>query len=142
MSAEENIAAVRQVTDAMNTGNLAAFDELYASDYVIHVAGWPDLDREGFRKAVAELRQAFPDFEILLDDIFATDERVAFRFTHRGTHRGEYFGVPPTGKQMTWGGIVISRFEAGRWVEDWEFSDTLGLLQQLGVVSLPQDGES
>lgn len=138
MSAEDNIAAVRRVTEAMNAGNLAAFDDLYSPEYVIHVAGWPDLDRDGFRKAVAALRTAFPDFQIILEDIFATEEKVAFRFTHRGTHRGEYAGVAPTGKQMVWGGIVISRFEGNRWVEDWEFSDTLGLLQQLGVVSLPE----
>jgi steroid delta-isomerase-like uncharacterized protein len=138
MSAEDNVAAVRRAVDAMNAGKLTAFDELYSPDYVIHVAGWPDLDRDGFRKAVAGLREAFPDFQIIIDDILATEEKVAFRFTHQGTHKGEYAGVPPTGKQMTWGGIVISRFEGNRWVEDWEFSDTLGLLQQLGAVSLPE----
>jgi len=60
------------------------------------------------------------------------------RFTCHGIHQREYMGIPPSGKQVTMTAILIHRFAGGKWVEDWEWSDRLGVMQQLGVVKLPQ----
>jgi len=73
-----------------------------------------------------------------IEDIFGAGDRAAVRFTTRGAHRGEYRGAPPTGKQVTMTAILIHRLAGGKMVEDWEWSDQLGVLRQLGLVSLPQ----
>ena len=84
---------------------------------------------------------AFPDFHITLEDIFATGDKVAFRYTVTGTDRSEFMGAPPTGKQVMFTRIMISRFAEGKIVEDWECWDTLGFMQQLGLVSPPGEGK-
>ncbi len=82
-------------------------------------------------------RNAFPDLHFTVEDMLAEGDRVASRYTARGTHRGELMGLPPTGRQVTEVGIVISRLAEGKLVEDWHSPDNLGLMQQLGVVTFP-----
>ena len=137
MSAEQNIATVRRVIDEFNRGNLDVLDEVCSPDYIFHGPTNPDWDREGIKKAIGMVHAAFPDWQITLEDIFATQDRAAYRISIRGTHRGEVWGATPTGKQMTWTAILIDHFAGGKIVEDWEWTDFLGLMQQLGVVSLP-----
>ena len=71
-----------------------------------------------------------------IEDVFAAGDKVAVRFTASGTHQGEFMGVPPSGKQVTMTAILIHRLADGKMVEDWEWSDSLGFMQQLGLVSL------
>ena len=73
-----------------------------------------------------------------MEDVFAAGDRVAVRFTACGTHLGEFMGVPPSGKQITMTAILIHRLAGGKMVEDWEWSDSLGFMQQLGLVSMPK----
>jgi predicted ester cyclase len=79
------------------------------------------------------MRSAFPDMNISIDDMFATDDKVVTRFAMTGTFTGEMMGIPPTGKSISVSGIVVTRWEGGKEVEAWESMDTLAFYQQLGI---------
>ena len=139
MSTEENKAIeLRFFEEVVNKGNLAVLDELLAPDFVDHSAP-PGIaaDREGYKQFFAMAHSAFPDFHSTLEDMFAEGDKVVQRFTASGTHKGEWMGIVPTGKQMTISGIAIHRITGGKIVEDWTNMDMLGALQQLGVVPAP-----
>ncbi len=139
MSLEENKAIERRFfEEVVNKGNLAVLDELLAPDFVDHSAP-PGIaaDREGAKQFFAMAHSAFPDFHSTLEDMFAEGDKVVQRFTARGTHKGEWMGIAPTGKQITIPGIAIHRITGGKIVENWVVMDMLGALQQLGVVPSP-----
>ena len=77
---------------------------------------------------------AFPDIRFELDDMIAEGDKVAVRFTFRGTHQGVFQGIAPTGKQITYSALEIDRFVGGKFIEAWIVSDTLGMMQQLGAI--------
>jgi steroid delta-isomerase-like uncharacterized protein len=138
MSAEENKRISRRVVDeAFTEGNLDVIDELVAENFVNHdPAAPPDLPpgREGFKELVRFYRSAFPDAELKTDDQIAEGDKVVSRWTGRGTHQGDFAGIPATGRQTTVTGITIDRIEGGRIVESWNEFNQLGLLQQLGAI--------
>jgi steroid delta-isomerase-like uncharacterized protein len=128
----------RWFEEVVSGGELALADELLADDYVLHFPGMPGpVDREGHKGLVTMYRAAFPDWVELVDDVIAEGDRVAIRVTGRGTHRGEFQGIPATGRQVTAGGVGIARIADGRIVEAWAAYDALGLLQQLGALPAP-----
>ena len=87
---------------------------------------------------IRALRQGLPDLRCPMEEVVAEGERVAGRFSLRGTHTGTLLGIPSTGQQVNVGVMVIARFdERGKWVEDWASWDQLGMLQQLGVIPAP-----
>ena len=136
MSAEEHRALVRRFVDEFwSGGDLAAADELMAADAVVHepVAGTPaDL------KAVARaIRAAFPDWRSTVEEMVVEGNRVAERWTGRGTHRGEFQGIPPTGKRVSVPGVVFYRIADGKIVEFRGSFDRMSLMQQLGVLPTP-----
>jgi steroid delta-isomerase-like uncharacterized protein len=100
---------------------------LEASD----VAGYDDL--------VTKFRAGFPDLDHTLDEVLSTDDRLAYRWTNRGTHRGEFEGIPPTGKRIEFTGTTIFRFRDGKIAEEWTSVDLLALMEQLGVIPVPED---
>jgi steroid delta-isomerase-like uncharacterized protein len=138
MSTEENKALVQRYYEAGSMGKeafIAAVDELFAPDYVWHGTGvFPDMDPAGMKQMAPALYTAFPDQHYTLEDQIAEGDKVVHRFTMRATHQGEYMGVPATGKVVTMTGILISRIAGGKFVEDWQSPDLLGLLQQLGAI--------
>ena len=138
MSAEQNKAIVsRWVAGGWNTGDLSLVDEFYA-DYTLHSPGMPDVQgTEAFKAFVTMYRTAFPDIHFTLEDMVAEGDKVAWRATTRGTHQGELMGIPPTGKPIVVSSSIVSRFENGKWAEDWVLIDMLGMLQQLGVIPVP-----
>ena len=138
MSAEQNKAIVsRWVAGGWNTGDLSLVDEFYA-DYTLHSPGLPDVQgTEAFKAFVTMYRTAFPDIHFTIEDMVAEDDKVAWRATTRGTHGGELMGIPPTGKSVVVSSSIVSRFDAGKWAEDWVLIDTIGMLQQLGVIPMP-----
>jgi steroid delta-isomerase-like uncharacterized protein len=139
MSAEENMRIVRRIyTEVFDRHNLAVVDEFYATDFVYHSPGRPDYDRERLKQGFAAYLAAFPDAHMTIEDMFAAGDRVAVRFTCRGAHQGAFMGVPPSGKQVTMTAILIHHLAGGKMAEDWEWSDQLGVLRQLGLVKLPQ----
>ena len=136
MSTEENKALVRRsIDEVVNQGNLAVADEVCASNYVHRAPGSPEFrGPEGFKQLIAMYRTAFPDLHLTLEDLIAEGDAVVSHWTARGTHRGEFMGLAPTGKSVTVVGMVLSRCAGGRVVEDLEVSDVLGMLQQLGAI--------
>jgi len=135
VSTDTNKEIVRRLGVEPWEGNLGVIDELVAADYVGHDPAQPELHGpDGIREFITTYLAAFPDGKITIDEQLAEGDLVASRWTGRGTQQGELMGVPPTGKQVTVSGITISRVKNGKVVEEWSNWDTLGMLQQLGVV--------
>jgi steroid delta-isomerase-like uncharacterized protein len=134
MSDAHKEAMRRFFEDVYNKGNPDALDELTSAAFVSHDRGNPTHDREGVSGIVQAIRTAFPDVHFTADDVFAEGDRVAARFTMRGTHRGEFMGIAPTNKPIVVTGIDIVRFENGKAVEHWHEWSGMELLQQLGVM--------
>ena len=142
MSTEDNKALIRRaLEEEWNQGNFAHVDEQTASNYIHHDPGNPNVrTREDYKQWVIESRNAFPDLHVAIEDMVAEGDQVATRWTFRGTNTGDFvtpMPIPATGKQVTVSGITIARFAGGKVVEDWHQVDTLGMLQQLGVIPAP-----
>jgi predicted ester cyclase len=140
MSTEENKAVDRRIVDEIwNKKNLALVDELVDANFIQHAVGGPDLKGpEGFKQFVTMNITAFPDFHITIEDMIAEGDKVVSRVTARGTHKGNFMDLAPTGKQMAMAGIVITRFTGGKMVESWLVNDALGGMQQLGIIATPK----
>jgi steroid delta-isomerase-like uncharacterized protein len=140
MSSDESKNVVRRVLDeGFNQGRVEIADELIATDFVDHSAapGLPTEGPESFRQTLAMFRGAFPDVRSTIDDLIVEGDRVVVRTHWQGTHRGDFFGIQPTGKAFTITGIDILRVVDGKVVEHWGNEDDLGMMQQLGIISMP-----
>lgn len=128
--------ARRALIEILGEGRLEVVDELISDGYIGHDSAMPDLilGPEGVQQSTAMYRSAFPDVTIVVDEQIAEGDSVVTRWTARGTHEGELFGMPATGKQATVTGITINRINNGKLVEARTNWDTLGLMQQLGTV--------
>jgi len=122
MSAQENKILSNRVAQAISEGDLEALDELIA----------PELADE-FKRDVAEIRRAFPDYAGTNVEQIAEGEEVANRFVFLGTHLGEFEGVNPTGRRVEFVGHSIDRVVEGKIVESWVEVDMLGVMRQLGA---------
>jgi steroid delta-isomerase-like uncharacterized protein len=143
MSAEENKAMFRRLMDeVVNKGNLDIIDELVAADVVEHEELLPGLpqNREGVKQFFAILRSAFPDIKATIEDVIAEGDKVVARGTMSGTHQGEFMGIPATGKKVSFGAIDILRITNGKFVEHWGLTDSMAMMQQLGVIPGPGAG--
>lgn len=134
MSSEDYKALGRRLVEAVNTGNLAIIDEVFASGYV-DKNPFPGTtpDREGVKQGLKQFRAAFPDFRYTIEDEITAGDKLVQRLTARGTQKGEFQGVPATGKQAVWSEIHIVRLVNGKVVEHWGIEDQLGMMQQLGL---------
>ncbi len=133
---EENKAYYRRFIDeVINKKNVALIDELVAPDYIEHddVPGLP-ANRDGLKQLIGMMFSGFPDHQTATDDLVAEGDTVVGRHTTTGTHKGEFMGIPATGKQVTVAEIHIVRIVNGKAVEHWGQVDELGMMQQLGVV--------
>jgi steroid delta-isomerase-like uncharacterized protein len=142
MSTEDNKATVRRlIEEVWNQGNLAVFDELYPPNFIFHDPNLPHVrTREDDKRWITETLNAYPDFHMTIDDMIAEGDQVVVRLTARGTNTGDIVAPmprPATGKQVTMTGIAIARLANDKFVEIWHQLDTLGLLQQLGVIPAP-----
>ena len=143
MSLDENKAIVRRIfNEFWLAGKTGVLDELLAPDCVNYEQSNPELRGKEACKQWAEgvrlaNRQGFPDFDIALEDLVAEDDKVAKRWVFRGTHSGEFAGVPPTGKRVTMRGITLYRIAGGKVKELYWNYDVFGLMQQLGVIPAP-----
>ena len=135
---EQNKANARRAYEAISQGNLDAFYETVDPNIVDH-SGLPGIPPglEGVRQWFSTLRSAFPDLRINAEDIIAEGDKVVARYSVTGTHQGEFWGIGPTGKQVTFSGIDIVRVADGKLVEHWGEIDALGLMQQLGAIPAP-----
>jgi len=135
MSLEENKVIVNRSTEGLwNKGNMAVIDELYATDFIIHDPLQGDGDLEYFKQYARGVLTGIPDLHIATDDLIAEGDQVVKRWTARGTHKGNFMGVPATGNRIEVTGIEIFRIAGGKIAEIWSNMDSLGLMQQLGVI--------
>lgn len=141
MSPDECKAIVRRfVLGAQGRGQLALVDELMSPDFVDHSA-WPGFtpDRDGVKRLFVALRTGLPDMTVTIHDQIAEADRVAMRKTLSGTHLGDFFGIPPTGKTVNLEVIDILRVRDGLITDHWKIVDQQGMLQQLGLVPAPAE---
>ena len=138
MGRDENKAVIRRfVEEIPNKGNMAAADELLTSGFTVHFPTLPAIKgAHEFVEIPAAIRTAFPDLVETIEDLVAEGDRVVERFTIRGTHLGEFMGHAPTGKPVSWTGIVIYRLENDRIAECWAKPNFLGLVLQTGAASV------
>lgn len=136
MSTEQNRALGYRWAELWNADkDLSVIDEIVDPNFVSHSAP-PGLAPgiEGVRQWTTLFRKAFPDLWSTADDVIVEGDKVVERFTSGGTHKGEFFGIPPTGVSGSITGINIFRVANGKIVEHWGNSDDLGLMQKLGVI--------
>ncbi|HJS96387.1 MAG TPA: ester cyclase [Solirubrobacteraceae bacterium] len=133
MAPETNIELVRAGLEALNGGDLDACIELASPDLIISLAELPEPlhGRDTWREGAAMFRRAFPDVHAEIEDIFCSGDRVAVRLRMRGTHEGEYLGIPPSGRTVSYVSHEFYRIEDGLIAEEWICSDTAGLFQQI-----------
>ena len=143
MSEENKALARRAFEDHFNTGNFDLAEEIFTADYIIHDPSLPDFGPgpEAANQGVRVYHGAFPDAQITVEDQVAEGDKVATRWTGRGTHQGELMGVGPTGNRVEVTGITISRIEGGKIAEDWINYDALGMMQQIGAIPSPEEAQ-
>jgi steroid delta-isomerase-like uncharacterized protein len=136
MSAEQNKAAERRICAEMNKGNWGIVDEFFATDYIYHGPfGVEARGLEGFKQFAVEFIKAFPDFHMTIEDMIAEGDKVSIRITCRCTHKGKFWDIAPTGKEVTFAAVLIIQWVDGKEVEAWDIWDTASFLQQLGIIS-------
>ena len=132
-SAEANTVMVRESVEAFNAGDTSKLLMTLAPDIVIHYAEMPEPlhGRETWQHGFELIKRAFPDLEIRVDDLVAADDKVAVRLTLRGTHQGEFQGIPATGRTIGYVSHEFYRVENGLFAEEWICSDMASLFAQL-----------
>ena len=135
MTPDERKSVVRRWNDELwNKGNLEVCDEVFAANCSFHDPSFAVEGVTGMKEQARLLRAANPDLHLDVHDILADGEMTAARWTMGGTSRGEFRGLPATGKTYVMTGMTIDRWEGERIVEEWTTYDLLGALQQLGIV--------
>ncbi|HEY4408744.1 MAG TPA: ester cyclase [Acidimicrobiia bacterium] len=131
-------AVVRRNTEEVQSkGNFEVFEELFADDFVDHTPQpGRTPDKAGARELYNGLRQAFPDFHAEIHWQAADADLVTTYKTYHGTHRGRFFGIAPTGREIQFETVDAMRVRDGKIVEHWGVANLLSLLQQLGAISL------
>jgi steroid delta-isomerase-like uncharacterized protein len=139
MSTEQNKAVIRRFGDLINRHDLDGAFALCSANFVDH--GLPPGMPPGVENSCQFLKgqfAAFPDLHATVLDMFAEGDRVASRMELEGTHAGPLMGMPPTGKHVKWTFISLHRIADGKIAEHWNETDTMGLMQQLGVIPPPR----
>jgi predicted ester cyclase len=124
----------RLLGTAFGEGDLSIADELISPEYVHHDASVPIRGPEGFKQLVGMFKGAFPDLRVDVRDVFSDGDRVGSRGVITGTQRGEFMGVPPTDRPVSFAYQDLWRVESGRFVETWVRMDTMAMMQQLGAL--------
>jgi len=135
MSTKQNKEIERRyIEEVYNKGNVALVDEFITRNYVYHGTGGVEIKGiEGIKQFATGLRTAFPDNVFTVEGMVAEGNIVMYRYTGRGTFTGEFMGIAPTGKKVTWAGFAHDCFEGSKIAESWEIIDMLDFFNQLGV---------
>jgi steroid delta-isomerase-like uncharacterized protein len=140
---EQNKELVKRTLEAWGKGDFETFRELLAPDYAFYYPSGSitSMSREETIEFGKMLQKAFPDISFSMEELFSVGDRVIFRFIQRGTHEGEYMGIPATGHMIECSGIMINRIVNGKVAEQREDFDALGMMMQLGMELKPKEGE-
>jgi predicted ester cyclase len=140
---DANRAVVRRWIETFNNPYTPQTEvDVLAPGYIAHAPGLPSpLDLEAWTQFTASFVEAFPDLRLTVENIFSGGNMVAARVAFRGTHRGEFQGIPPTGKEVAFSSIEIDRMVDGKVAEHWFEMDLLGLMGQLGAIPEPEQSE-
>ena len=140
---EQNKELVKRFYEAANKGDPEALKEVLAPEYAWYVPSrnTEPISREGAIEFVREIHNAFPDCHWSIEDLIAKGDIVLSRFIFKGTHTGEYLGIPATGNKIEVSGFMMTRIENGKIVEDKEDVDMLGMMMQLGMELKPKEEE-
>jgi steroid delta-isomerase-like uncharacterized protein len=132
-AAAENAALVLESIGALNAGDTERLLAVVAPDIVIHYAEMPEPlhGRETWQQGFELMRRAFPDLEAHVDDLVAAEDKVAIRVSFRGTHQGEFQGIPATGRTIHYVSHEFYRVKDGLFAEEWICSDMASLFRQL-----------
>ncbi|MFQ5426311.1 MAG: ester cyclase [Gaiellales bacterium] len=138
MSVDLRAVAHQMYDEVISGGNLDLIDEIVHEDFVEHeeMPGVP-TDKEAPRVFVSLMRAGFPDLRATIEDIVQEGETIVVRARMSGTHDGEFMGIPPTGRSVDFAAFDMVRFSDGKAIEHWGLTDTLAMMQQLGVI--PED---
>jgi steroid delta-isomerase-like uncharacterized protein len=133
---EANKHLVRQFFAAgPSGGDLRAADALLAPDFAMHTPlPFTGPGIEAMNTVITTCRNAFHGLTVTIEDMMAEGDKVTARFVARGVHRGEFMGLPPTGKEIALTGIEIFRIRDGKIAELWGEANLMGLMQQLGII--------
>jgi predicted ester cyclase len=131
-SSEANKAAVRACFEEASRGNFDALPGILTPEYVLHPEGVRGAD--GLAAMVQGYREAIAGLTVTIDHQFTEGDYVATRTTFTGRHEGELMGAVPTGREVEFTGLTVSRCRDGKIEEEWEIVDTITLLQQIGAV--------
>ncbi|MHC4711330.1 MAG: ester cyclase [Planctomycetota bacterium] len=138
MSVQTNKSILRAGADSFNNqDDRSGWFEIHDPSVVANGLGPESLDLDGLKQFYGGLWRAFPDLHLTVEDMIGEDDTVSWRLVVNGTHEAEFRGVPPTGKQVTFGAQYIFRFRDEKIVERWTNFDRLGVLVQLGAVPAP-----
>ena len=146
-SLEENKAIVRRAYEGFNEGSVDVLDEVFAPNYTAHFPGTePVVGRDAAKQLVGAFMDAFPDLVFTIEDQIAEGDRVATRWSARGTHKGEFkgfppktHGIPPTGNAVSFSATDIYLIADGQVTEEWNTLEQLDVMQQIGAIPAPPD---
>lgn len=122
------------VEEVWNRGNLGILADLTTEDFTYQLGGQPPRDLEGMKEFLTAMRAAFPDWRVEIVDSVGDGATVAVRWRGEVTHGGPFRGIPPTGRKISVTGINFYRLENGKVAQEWEETDSLGMLRQLGAL--------
>jgi steroid delta-isomerase-like uncharacterized protein len=142
MSAEKNVQLMRRwFQEVWNEGRMETVHDLLSPDAIARGQRGAEAEIHGpeeFVKFAREIRGAFPDMKMTVEDVFGVEDKVVLRWSATMTHTGDTLGLPPSGKTVRSRGITITRIIDGKIVEGWDNWDQLGMLEQIGVYKQPQ----
>lgn len=136
-TAANEALAHRWHMDIFYAGKLEVADEILGPNFVFHMPNQDVRGAEGTKQLATAFRTAFPDLQITHEDAVAAGNNVAIRWTARGAHRGDFNGVPPTGKAIQLRGMDFRHLENGKIAEAWIDYNVFEILQQMGAVPGP-----
>jgi steroid delta-isomerase-like uncharacterized protein len=137
MSIEKNRIFADRFIAIFNEPNLDIVEEIFAPNFRARLMGDPNMSRQSWKEIVGVFRAGFPDVFVEVGEVIATEDRVVIRCILKGTHQGEFFGVPPTNKEVAWSGTAWFDVKDGVATDHWGEMNILGLMQQIGAIPVP-----
>ena len=126
------------IEEGFSKGDTTVFDKHSSQDFVEHQYGFIPPNLEGVKKAIDSLHKAFPDFSMVIEDLVVYGDKVWGRMTARGTQKGQFGPIPPTGKKIEITVIDIMRFKESKLIEHWGVPDRFASMEQLGMKPPPK----